>query len=201
MSVRPTPRLPVFACVLLAHFFTLLALGTLTRRHEPLRADAESLRVLLLPGTVGTPVVPPPSPAYAPQRPAAAQAVPGRAPTPETAPRLPAPDWSAAVARATQEEVAAIELERRQSQALAPPVNRLAARSNGRAPTFHWNKARTQRIEPLATAGTLLHLNDRCALVLFFVIPMAGCALGEIPARGDLFDHMHDATAPGGWKD
>ena len=31
------------------------------------------------------------------------------------------------------------------------------------------------------------------------VVPFFGCQLGKIPARGDLFDHLHDPQNPGGY--
>jgi hypothetical protein len=41
--------------------------------------------------------------------------------------------------------------------------------------------------------ATAINLNDRCGIVLFLIIPFAGgCALEKPPARGDLFEHMHD---------
>jgi hypothetical protein len=40
--------------------------------------------------------------------------------------------------------------------------------------------------------ATIIHLGDQCALVLFVVVPMVGCTLDKVPARGDLFDHMRD---------
>jgi hypothetical protein len=41
--------------------------------------------------------------------------------------------------------------------------------------------------------ATVIHLNDQCAIALFLIIPFAGgCAPEKPPARGDLFEHMHD---------
>ena len=41
--------------------------------------------------------------------------------------------------------------------------------------------------------GTIIHLSDECAIFVFVIIPIAGgCALEKTPARGDLFEHMHD---------
>jgi len=31
-----------------------------------------------------------------------------------------------------------------------------------------------------------------------FPLPFAGCGIGKIPVRGDLFDHMHDAPQADG---
>lgn len=61
-----------------------------------------------------------------------------------------------------------------------------------KAPAFHWDHASTHRVEPVPGLGTIIHLNDQCAIFLFVIIPMAGCALEKPPARADLFEHMHD---------
>lgn len=58
---------------------------------------------------------------------------------------------------------------------------------------FQWNYASTHRVEAVGGLATVIHLNDQCAIVLFVIIPFAGgCALEKPPARGDLFEHMHD---------
>jgi hypothetical protein len=56
---------------------------------------------------------------------------------------------------------------------------------------FGWDRTHTQRIEPIEGGGILIHLSDHCVFVLF-PLPFAGCGIGKIPVRGDLFDHMHD---------
>jgi len=68
--------------------------------------------------------------------------------------------------------------------------------TRARRPRFHWNYARTHRVEPVAGLGTVIHLNDQCAILLFVIIPMVGCALEKAPVRGDLFEHMHDDPEP-----
>ena len=63
-------------------------------------------------------------------------------------------------------------------------------------PEFHWSLAHTKRIEPLPQGGTLLRINERCALVLSGgLLPI--CSIGKIEARGDLFEHMRDAPDSG----
>jgi hypothetical protein len=61
-------------------------------------------------------------------------------------------------------------------------------------PEFAWDRSHTQRVESLETGGILIHINDRCALVLLFPMSFASCSIGKIPVRGDLFDSMHDAA-------
>jgi hypothetical protein len=65
---------------------------------------------------------------------------------------------------------------------------------------FGWSHARTHRVEPLPDGGFVLNITDRCAIV-FVLIPLPFCRVGTIPARGDLFRHMHDPAQPGDWKD
>ncbi|MDP9009473.1 MAG: hypothetical protein M3N91_12355 [Pseudomonadota bacterium] len=59
---------------------------------------------------------------------------------------------------------------------------------------FGWDRSHTHRVEAIEGGGILIHINDRCALVLF-PLPFAGCGIGKIPVRGDLFEHMHDESA------
>jgi hypothetical protein len=56
---------------------------------------------------------------------------------------------------------------------------------------FGWDYSRTHRVEAIEGGGILIHINERCVLVLF-PLPFGGCGIGKIPARGDLLDHMHD---------
>lgn len=55
---------------------------------------------------------------------------------------------------------------------------------------FGWDAAHTRRIEALPEGGTLVRLNDRCALVVGLPLILPVCKLGKIPARGDLFKNM-----------
>jgi hypothetical protein len=201
MTVRPAARrVPAFACVLLAHALAISALFILLRRQE-LPRTSESLLWLALPGAVTRPSTARVAPADLTRAPVVPRARQEFAPHSAEGAVSPAPDWSALAAMAAEREAGAIEVDRRQSRALAPPANALTGPRVPHALPFHWDRAHTQGVEPLATGGTLVHLSERCALVLYFVIPMAGCVLGEIPARGDLFDHMRDPPALGDRKD
>jgi hypothetical protein len=64
---------------------------------------------------------------------------------------------------------------------------------------FGWDHSHTHRVEAVEGGGILIHINDRCALVLF-PLPFAGCGIGKIPVRGDLFDHMHAPVLEGSPK-
>jgi hypothetical protein len=64
-------------------------------------------------------------------------------------------------------------------------------------PEFAWDRSHTHRVESLEGGRILIHINDRCALLLF-PLPFASCGIGKIPVRGDLFDHLHDAPQADG---
>jgi hypothetical protein len=57
---------------------------------------------------------------------------------------------------------------------------------------FAWDRSNTNRVESLEGGGILIHVNDRCVVVLK-PFPFGFCGIGKIPARGDLFDDMHAA--------
>jgi hypothetical protein len=65
----------------------------------------------------------------------------------------------------------------------------------GYTPEFGWDHAHIHRVEALEGGGTILWINDRCFIVMAGMIPFPMCGIGKIPARGDLFDHMHDLPA------
>jgi hypothetical protein len=69
-----------------------------------------------------------------------------------------------------------------------------------RTKPFGWDRSHTHRVEVLPGQGIRFRLNDHCDLFVSFV-PMAGCSLGRIPARGDLFDGMNAPVEMGDWKD
>jgi hypothetical protein len=58
-------------------------------------------------------------------------------------------------------------------------------------PEFGWDRSHTHRVESLEGGALLIHINDRCVVVLM-PFPLPFCGIGKIPARGDLLDHMHD---------
>jgi hypothetical protein len=61
----------------------------------------------------------------------------------------------------------------------------------GGKPEFGWDRSHTHRVESLEGGGLLIHINDRCVVVLI-PFPLPFCGIGKIPVRGDLLDHMHD---------
>jgi hypothetical protein len=64
-----------------------------------------------------------------------------------------------------------------------------------RGPQFGWDRSHTQRFET-TPQGLLVMLNDRCGIIVNPLGVAGGCALGHIPMRGDLFDHMRDPPPP-----
>jgi hypothetical protein len=66
--------------------------------------------------------------------------------------------------------------------------------------SFGWDKNHTRRVEVIAGVGVRIRLNDHCDLVVSLIV-MAGCSLGTVPARGDLFDGMNAPVEMGDWND
>jgi hypothetical protein len=110
----------------------------------------------------------------------------------ETAPE--AIDWLLAAEQAAQRQIEEYEDTRRRGSAFGVPqtdLGRRLAPQHEPAPEFGWSHAATNRIEPLEDGGTMVWINDRCAIVFaVFIFPV--CSLGKIEARGDLFEHMRD---------
>ena len=196
MSARAaSPRVLVLAGVAALHALALLLLVTGTRaRLVRGIADVAPLIVTLLepherPRTAASarlpralsPRVSPPAPP-----PSKAPAVP---PRPDAGTAI---DWAAEAIASANNQLAADALHARQAGALAPPKSALFAAQVKRH-GFQWDYARTHRVEGIPGLATVIHLNDRCAIAFFLIIPFAGgCALGKPEVPGDLFDHMHD---------
>jgi hypothetical protein len=200
MSSRAaSPRVLILVTVVAVHAGALLVLLAETRTRL-VRGEAESspLLVVLLPmrepGYPGASAraasLPPvqhlasPSPAGSEVAPAAPPAAPGAA-----------IDWAAQATASAARQVETDEQRARQARALAPKASPMFAAQLKR-PAFHWNYARTHRVEAVPGLGTVIHLNDQCAIMLFVIIPILGCALEKPPVRSDLFEHMHDPLDP-----
>jgi len=113
--------------------------------------------------------------------------------------KTPAPiDWNAEADRAVTQQA---------QLAMAAPPRALDKHGTGadfngglgpdreRKSDFAWDRSHTHRIEGIEGGGILIHINEHCVLVLF-PLPFAGCGIGKIPVRGDLFEHMQDAPTP-----
>lgn len=108
--------------------------------------------------------------------------------SPQEAPSSPSIDWNQETRSAAARIAESLETERRRKGRFAPDPRFARPAPH---PEFGWDRSKTHQIESLPQGGTVIHLNDRCALVLSgLLIPV--CKLGKIPARGDLFDHMGD---------
>jgi hypothetical protein len=120
--------------------------------------------------------------------------LPPEPPTNRSLPEPPRIDW------AREAEISAsrqLEKDERAKRLAAPFSHDFSAETpTHRTPEFRWSRAHTQRIEPLENGGTLIRINDRCAVVLAgMLFPV--CAIGKIPVHDDLFEHMNDPPVLG----
>jgi len=69
-----------------------------------------------------------------------------------------------------------------------------------KAKPFAWDKTHTERVAALPEGGILIRLSDRCQVVIA-PLPLGGCSLGKVAARGDLFEGMSGAVEFGDWQD
>lgn len=109
-------------------------------------------------------------------------------------------DWTSAAHRAVTDALAAQEAEQRKSQGFTGRGPAMSTAPETRSkPEFGWQRWRLHRVEQLSQGGFVVHLNERCVLVVTALL-MPACRIGKIAARGDLFEHMDDAPEPGDWK-
>lgn len=109
------------------------------------------------------------------------------------------PDWYRQAEQAAADQTQAELARQRQAAALSSRIT-LRSAAPIAVPDFAWDPSATHRIEAVGGSGVekLAHIDERCALVLFMGLPFsADCALGRIPARGDLFKRLHDRPSPG----
>jgi len=115
----------------------------------------------------------------------------------------PAPasiDWSTESRLAASRQIDSLEEARRRARGFKPlEANRPPTDTPASHPKFGWSHARIHRIESIPEGGTLVWINDRCALVVTAGL-MPVCKIGKIEARGDLFEHLDDAPELGDWK-
>lgn len=99
-------------------------------------------------------------------------------------------DWAAEASAAAGRVIDSNEKSRRRANVFALAPNGIFAPPRARQREFPWQPKEVEIVEGVAT---VIHLGERCGLVLFLIVPVAGgCALDKMPARGDLFDHMHE---------
>jgi hypothetical protein len=186
-----------FIATVLAHIALVALLMRPLRQNTAERAELPRMTVVFIEPGVNrneslqppTPLLPLPAPLIAPIEPGSAITV-----SPEISPETSAPsvDWQKETQTAAGRIAEGLATEGRRKGKYAPDPR--FARPVPR-PQFGWDESKTHRIEVLPNGGgTLIHLNDRCALVLSAgLFPV--CKLGKIAARGDLFEHMGDRPA------
>jgi hypothetical protein len=142
-------------------------------------------------------------PAYRPSKPGPTPPLPPEQPNGGKLPdeTLQAPNSPLSIDWRTEAGLAA----RRQAQSEDSPHRALDQHAAGadfngglgpdhqKPPEFGWDKTHTQRIVALEGGGTLLRISDRCVIVIVLPTLFPICGFGDIPARGDLFEHMRDA--------
>jgi hypothetical protein len=188
----------LFALAVLVHvgLFQLLV----SERHAVPETPERRTVLVLLQGTEKSPEKSPEKSRSVPDR--VAPIAPQRLPE-SNAPQLIAPpereetrarpsiDWSREAEETAREHALRAEAQRDHKDDSSPAKPK---------PEFGWSHSQIHRIEPLEEGGFLVWLNDRCAIVIS-VMAMPVCKFDKKPARGDLFEHMDDAPAPGDWKD
>jgi hypothetical protein len=95
-------------------------------------------------------------------------------------------DWDSELNRAAKDAVPALPSPPPRDFGVphrtAPPA---------KAPEFAWDYARTHRVESIPTGGMLIHLSERCVLVLT-PLPLPFCRIGKREPNGELFERLHD---------
>jgi len=136
--------------------------------------------------------------ATGPAAPAAPPVSPGTSVTPHSL----AIDWASEARIASSRAVDAADAAARRARQIGgtPADAEVIRRKQVPKSDFGWNEASTKRVEGLEGGGMVLRLSERCAIV-FLPVPLPGCALGEIKARGDLFEHLDDPPRLGERKD
>ena len=197
MTMRAAFREPqrpwLFALAVLIHagLFQLL----ISQRHAaPLSPERRAVLVLLPDAEKARPAPPPVTP-VTPQQlpelrlPATTPPLLIAPPRPDGTATPPVIDWQREAEEATRKQALAAEAQREQK----------GGGPSKPKPEFGWDRSRVQRVEPIESGGFVVRLNDRCVIVIT-LLAMPACQIGTKPARGDLFEHMDDAT-PGDWKD
>ncbi len=204
-------RIVVLIVVVVVHVGLMLALSSARRVQRKTEQDEQTLTVVFLPETPSASQLnPPPQATPRPRRSStrAATHAESFAQTPSDSTALtsgeidaqppPAIDWAEEARLAASRQLDSLDRSRNRRAGIEASGIDLAAPPKPK-PEFGWSHAQTHRIEPLPEGGTLIWINERCFLVISGgLLPL--CKLGKIQARGDLFEHMHDAPDPDDWK-
>ena len=116
------------------------------------------------------------------------------APPIETAPTTPPIDWQKeleAAAKNRESEADKNNAYRDLSRSMSPSqLDWLKQhRMEPANPGITW---KSPRVEITQDGLPIVHINDQCVLVPFFLMPMVFCSIGHVEPNGDLFKHMHD---------
>lgn len=147
--------------------------------------------------TIEVPAPPSPAPSTRHSRPPVRTApitLPPEPPTDEAPNASPRIDWAREAELSASRQLQKDEDAKRRA---APFSHDYSGQAPVRpTPEFGWSHSQIHRVEPLEGGGTLIWINDRCAVVFAgALIPV--CKIGKIPARGDLFEHLNDPPVLG----
>ena len=195
-------RAAVFALIVLAHavlVFVALHWATRMQLHR-----GQALIFLVIPKDAPVSVLEPPASGSARKK-ILSQAItlPTRQPEAEPHQEQEQPaliDWNAEAARAAKQQVQSsmgAQPRALDKHAQGLDLNGGLGPAKAKRPEFGWYNARVHRFESLPGGGMLVHLNDRCVVVLM-PVPFPFCGIGKIPPRGDLLDHMLDEPLDSG---
>jgi hypothetical protein len=209
------PRIAIFLAVVAAHI-GLIGLFNISRTtHSAAVAEDRRMTVVLL-------SMPPTyKPLELPTHPASSnpktgdgvsphQAKPEIARDPTTSPQendasskvAPAAiDWATQAQLAAARQVDSLEQSHQPDRGFPSTGLMRDSPKETHKPDFGWSHSRTNRIEQLPQGGTLIWINERCAIVFSGFVLLPACQLGKIEARGDLFEHMQPPAQPGDWKE
>lgn len=188
-------RIALLIVAVLVHVGLLVIFSISRTAHRKTERDEETLTVVLLADTLATKEPNRPVESTRKRYKSAKRKVPPdaaiTAPSEVEAPPPPAIDWAEEAKLAASRQIDSLERSRNRGAGRVAPGVKLEPRPEPK-PEFGWSHAQTHRIERLPEGGTLIWINERCALVVNGgLLPI--CKLGKIQARGDLFEHMRDA--------
>jgi len=194
-------RAATFLFVLAIHVVFFLLFAVLRSPTRPGDAvDAPATTFIFLPEVV-KPVESVPAPAVAgrtarraaPETPPAVSSAAVPQPESSSITPTPAPDWRAEAGIAANNVLEAERRKREHPSVLEPHdfSGVTPGSTDTSKPRFGWYHAATHRVEG-SPGALIVHVNDRCAIAVLLIFPLAVCAVGHVEANGNLFGHMYD---------
>jgi hypothetical protein len=192
-------RIGAFVAVAAGHAALFIVLATMHLTVTPTTDLETSMILFTLPSKDATPQQAP-----LPTRPERARSMQHARP-PEAAvhPRDQAPertqssapvaiDWAKEAERAAARQIDEDEVAARRAAALSAHTKAPSSLAPlpPPPPQFGWSHAATHRLESFP-GGMILNLTDRCAIV-FSIMLIPVCKVGDMEPRGDLLEHMDD---------